>query len=162
HLHAPRRRSLRRQRDRRGRRSVAGPLALAVAALLAGTVARDAGATAYFGDLHAHSALSDDATNPPDAFFRVARDVAGLDFVVLAEQEVLLTEKEVSILKSTAASFLVPGRFVSFSGEEWTHRWHMNVYFQRDDERYCIGSSCPEAADFYAFYGARVLDGAAS
>jgi predicted metal-dependent phosphoesterase TrpH len=60
---------------------------------------------AYFGDLHAHSALSDDATNPPDAFFGVARDVAGLDFVVLSDHDAFLTENEWEILKTTAASF---------------------------------------------------------
>jgi hypothetical protein len=38
----------------------------------------------------------------------------------------------------------------------------MNVYFQRDDESYCTGKGCPEAADFYAFYGSRVLAGDAA
>jgi len=119
-------------------------------------------AAAFFGDLHAHSALSDDATNPPDAFFRVARDVAGLDFVVLSDHDAFLTENEWAILKTTAASFHVPGRFVTFPAIEWTHRWHMNVYFQRDDESYCSSRDCPEAADFYAYYGERVLSGAAA
>ncbi|MEW6269217.1 MAG: CehA/McbA family metallohydrolase [Thermodesulfobacteriota bacterium] len=117
---------------------------------------------AYFGDLHAHSALSDDATNPPDAFFRVARDVAGLDFVVLSDHDAFLDDNEWEILKTTAASFHVPGRFVTFSAVEWTHRWHMNVYFQRDDERYCGSRECPEAADLYAFYGPRVAGGVAA
>lgn len=123
---------------------------------------RDAGAAAYFGDLHAHSALSDDATNPPDAFFRVARDVAGLDFVVLSDHDAFLTENEWEILKTTAASFHVPGRFVTFSAIEWTHRWHMNVYFAGDAETACASRDCPEAADFYDFYGARVLAGDAA
>jgi len=115
-------------------------------------------ATAYFGDLHAHSALSDDATNPPDAFFRVARDVAGLDFVVLSDHDAFMTENEAEILKTTAASFDVPGRFVAFPGIEWTHRWHMNAYFVRNDEPYCL-RDCPEAEDFYAFHGDTVLAG---
>jgi len=165
---AKRRPADRRHGDRSPRRraTTRGPLralVLALVTLLAGAAtARDARATAYFGDLHAHSALSDDATNPPDAFFRVARDVAGLDFVVLSDHDVFLTGDEPEILKSTAASFNVPGKFLALSGEEWTHRWHMNVYFQRDDEAYCIGRSCPEAADFYAFYGPRVLAGEAA
>lgn len=116
----------------------------------------------YFGDLHAHSALSDDATNPPDAFFRVARDVAGLDFVVLSDHDAFLTENEWEILKTTAASFHVPGRFVTFSAIEWTHRWHMNVYFAGDDDDACASRDCPEAADFYDFYGPRVLAGDAA
>jgi hypothetical protein len=136
--------------------------AVAAAALVGAAAPRAARAAAYFGDLHAHSALSDDASNPPDAFFRVARDVAGLDFVVLSDHDVFLTDNEWQILKATAASFHVPGRFVAFSAVEWTHRWHMNVYFQRDDESYCTGAGCPEAADFYAFYGSRVLAGEAA
>jgi len=136
----------------------------AVVALLGATASatREAGAAAYFGDLHAHSALSDDATNPPDAFFRVARDVAGLDFVVLSDHDAFLTENEWEILKTTAASFHVPGRFVTFSAIEWTHRWHMNVYFAGDDESACASRDCPEAADFYDFYGPRVLAGDAA
>ena len=131
---------------------------IAAAALAAAMLpVRDAAAAAYFGDLHAHSALSDDATNPPDAFFRVARDVAGLDFVVLSDHDAFLTENEWEILKTTAASFHVPGRFVTFSAIEWTHRWHMNVYFAADDEAACSSQGCPEAADFYDFYGPRVL-----
>ena len=126
--------------------------------LLAPAVAR---ATAYFGDLHAHSALSDDATNPPDAFFRVARDVAGLDFVVLSDHDAFMTENEAEILKMTAASFDVPGTFVAFPGIEWTHRWHMNAYFVRNDEPYCL-RDCPEAADFNAFYGEPILAGDAA
>jgi len=135
-----------------------------VAILLAASLVPpcDAGAAAYFGDLHAHSALSDDATNPPDAFFRVARDVAGLDFVVLSDHDAFLTENEWEILKTTAASFHVPGRFVTFSAIEWTHRWHMNVYFAGDDETACASRDCPEASDFYDFYGARVLAGDAA
>jgi len=40
-------------------------------------------ADVFFGDTHAHSGLSNDATGSPDGFFTVARDLAGLDFVVL-------------------------------------------------------------------------------
>ena len=138
---------------------------LRVAALvlaLAASAPAPARATAYFGDLHAHSALSDDATNPPDAFFRVARDVAGLDFVVLSDHDAFMTGNEAEILKTTAASFDVPGRFVAFPGIEWTHRWHMNAYFVRNDQPYCVGSDCPEAEDFYAFFGDTVLAGDAA
>ncbi len=134
-------------------------VAAAVVALVAPQPARGA---AYFGDLHAHSALSDDATNPPDAFFRVARDVAGLDFVALSDHDAFLTDNEWEILQATAASFHVPGRFVTFPASEWTHRWHMNVYFERDDETPCRSQDCPEAADFYAFYGPVIREGRAA
>lgn len=146
------------------RPSSVGSFSLRVPALvtvLLAVVPVSARATAYFGDLHAHSALSDDATNPPDAFFRVARDVAGLDFVVLSDHDAFMTENEAEILKTTAASFDVPGSFVAFPGIEWTHRWHMNAYFTRNDEAYCL-RDCPEAADFNAFYGESILAGDAA
>lgn len=147
------------------RSSSAAALSHRVAAFvlaLAASAPAPARATAYFGDLHAHSALSDDATNPPDAFFRVARDVAGLDFVVLSDHDAFMTENEAEILKTTAASFDVPGRFVAFPGIEWTHRWHMNAYFVHNDEPYCVRGDCPEAEDFYAFFGDTVLAGDAA
>lgn len=133
-------------------------VALAATYALVLLASASAQATAYFGDLHAHSALSDDATNPPDAFFRVARDVAALDFVVLSDHDAFMTENEAEILKTTAASFDVPGSFVALPGIEWTHRWHMNAYFVHDDEPYCL-RDCPEAEEFYAFYEDTVLGG---
>jgi hypothetical protein len=134
---------------------------VAVALLPLLMLSPDARAAVYFGDLHAHSALSDDASNSPDAFFRVARDVAGLDFVVLSDHDAFMSDNEAEILKTTAASFDVPGRFVAFPGIEWTHRWHMNAYFTRNDVPYCL-RDCPEAADFYEFYAPHVLAGEAA
>jgi hypothetical protein len=64
------------------------------ALLCAGVVASvptPAGADVFFGDTHAHSGLSNDATGSPDGFFTVARDLAGLDFVVLSDHDVFLT-----------------------------------------------------------------------
>lgn len=145
-----------------GRVLVLAAVAAAAATVVALATPQPARAAAFFGDLHAHSALSDDATNPPDAFFRIARDVAGLDFVALSDHDAFLTENEWEILKTTAASFHLPGRFVTFPAIEWTHRWHMNVYFERDDETYCTSQGCPEAADFYAFYGSRIREGLAA
>src|SRR5258708_1836407 len=84
--------------SRRRARLSATTLLLATLAAIA-LPTRTAHATAYFGDLHAHSALSDDATNPPEQFFRVARDVAGLDFVVLSDHDAFLTDNEFEILK---------------------------------------------------------------
>jgi hypothetical protein len=82
-----------------------------------------ADAAVFWGDLHAHSALSFDGSNSPDAFFRIAN--------------------EWEILKATAASFNVDGRFVAFSGNEWTHEWHMNVYFLGDDGPLCVNCTRP-------------------
>jgi hypothetical protein len=121
---------------------------------LAGTPAR---AEIFYGDLHAHSSLSDDASNPPDSFFVVARDLAGLDFVVLSDHDIFLNADEWEILKTTASSFNDEGRFVAFSAIEWSQAsWHMNVYFRHDDEPYCPLRSCRTDEDFYSFYGPRV------
>jgi len=123
-------------------------------------------ADVFFGDTHAHSGLSNDATGSPDTFFTVARDLAGLDFVVLSDHDVFLTPSEVEVLKTTAASFDQEGTFVAFSGVEWTQGWHMNAYFQHDDEHYCLvatdGLGCVFPDGFYASYGPLVLAGEAA
>lgn len=123
-------------------------------------------AAIYFGDIHAHSDLSNDATGTPDNFFVVARDVVGLDFVVLSDHDVFLTPEEADINRITAASFNQEGRFVTFSGVEWTHRWHMNAYFRPDDVPYCLSATsavdCGLAEVFYDSYGPVVLRGDAA
>lgn len=123
---------------------------------------RSANAAFYFGDLHAHSGLSDDATGTPDVFFATARDVAGLDFVALSDHDAFLDQDEWAILTSTAASFDRPGEFVAFSAVEWTHHWHMNVVFESDDEALCDAVDCGFPPDFFEFYGPRVAAGAAA
>jgi len=123
-------------------------------------------AAIYFGDIHAHSSLSNDATGAPDNFFVVARDVVRLDFVVLSDHDVFLTPEEAEINRTTAASFNQEGMFVAFSGVEWTHRWHMNAYFRHDDVPYCLGATsvedCGEPAVFYESYGPVVVAGEAA
>ncbi len=121
-----------------------------------------AAADVFFGDLHAHSGLSDDATGSAEGLFLAARDVVGLDFVALTDHDAFLTLPEWDILRLTAGSFDQPGRFVAFTGVEWTHRWHMNAYFVSDEVPLCPGGGCPEASDFYAFYGPAVVAEAAA
>jgi hypothetical protein len=113
----------------------------------------------FFGVLHAHSELSNDATGDVDNFFTTARDVAHLDFVVLSDHNIFLTEEEWVVLKATAAAYNDPGTFVTFSGYEWTNAWHMNVYFRSDDEIACIGCNLP--SDLYTEHGQKVLAGTA-
>jgi hypothetical protein len=133
--------------------------ALLLTLLLSVAGAPSADADVFFGDLHAHSALSNDATGDIDSFFTTARDVAHLDFVVLSDHNIFLTEHEWLILKATAAAYNDEGRFVTFSGYEWTNRWHMNIYFQRDDENVCM--LCIPPSDFFTAYGPKVLAGTA-
>lgn len=133
--------------------------ALLLTLLLALAGAPSADADVFFGDLHAHSALSLDATGDVDSFFTTARDVAHLDFVVLSDHNIFLTEEEWLILKATAAAYNDEGTFVAFSGYEWTNRWHMNVYFQGDGENVCL--LCIPPSDFFTAYAAKVLAGTA-
>jgi len=118
----------------------------------------------FYGDLHAHSGLSNDATGTPDGFFVAARDVAGLDFVVISDHDIFLTPDEWEILKTTAASYDSPGRFVAFSAVEWTQAigYHLNVYFRETPGPYCQGFDCREAPQFLDYYGSQVRAGAAA
>ncbi|MFM8411673.1 MAG: CehA/McbA family metallohydrolase [Alphaproteobacteria bacterium] len=118
----------------------------------------------FYGDLHAHSGLSNDATGTPDQFFVAARDIAGLDFVVLSDHDIFLTPDEWEILKTTAASYDTPGSFVAFSAVEWTQAigYHLNVYFRETPGPYCQGFDCKEASQFLDYYGSQVRAGAAA
>ncbi len=114
-------------------------------------------AEVYFGDPHAHSTFSDPDSvgdHTPEDFFRLARDVVGLDFAALSDHDAFLTENEWEINKSTTASFNVPGEFIAFPAVEWTHKWHMNVYFEHDEQPICDSPTlkCPEAHEFYEFW----------
>jgi hypothetical protein len=133
-----------------------------IAALVGSVLSTPARAAFFFGDLHAHSGLSDDATGAPEGFFVAARDIAGLDFVALSDHDAFLTQNEWDILNSTASSFDRPGEFVAFSAVEWTHHWHMNAVFERHDDALCDAADCGFPQDFFEFYGPRVLAGAAA
>lgn len=136
----------------RARARLFGPAGWLLVAL-GSLVPSAARAAVFWGDVHAHSGLSNDATGTPDNFFIVARDAVGLDFVVLSDHDIFLTPEEWDILRMTATSFNNEGQFVAFSSTEWTHRWHMNVYFLHDDEPFC---PCNDAASFNAFYEPRI------
>ena len=130
--------------------------------LWAGLHPGSAGAAVYYGDLHSHSGLSNDATGSPDGLFLKARDLLDLDFVALTDHDAFLTMPEWEVLRQTAASFHEPGEFITFTGVEWTHRWHMNAYFLSDEVALCPSQDCPEAVDFYNFHGPAVAAGQAA
>ncbi len=105
--------------------------------------------TVFFGDLHAHSTFSAPdrvGKATPEDFYRVARDQIGFDFVALSDHDSFLTQEEWDVIRATAPIFDDPGTFVAFSAIEWTHRWHMNTIFRRDDEEIC---DCSEASQYY-------------
>jgi hypothetical protein len=131
----------------------------AAAAMLAFLLPVASPGAVYWGDLHAHSNLSNDATGTPDNLFTVARDVIDLDFVALTDHDIVLDLNEWDILRTIAASFNDEGTFVAFSANEWTRVWHMNAYFQADDPPLC--KSCT-AASFNIAYSAYVGAGTAA
>ena len=133
---------------------------LLLATWLAG--ACPARATVYWGDVHAHSGVSNDGSGTVDNFFTVARDVVGLDFVVLSDHDIFTTPAEWDLSRAVAASFTQDGRFVALSGTEWTHEWHMNAYFVDYPEPQCLLLTCASAESFYDFVGPRVRTAAAA
>jgi len=128
--------------------------------LLAVSWSGQAQARFVWGDLHAHSGLSDDGVGDPRDFFRDARDYYLLDFVVLSDHDIFLTPEEEAALNQAAAEYDEPGRFVAFPGVEWTHAWHMNFYFRDPDSPICGGGSgppCDGGPDARSFYASRVF-----
>ena len=75
-----------------------------------------------------------------------------------------MSPSEWILLKGAAAAFNQPGRFVTFLAAEWTHAYHMNVYFRGDEGEICgdeDGPPCSGSGEFAAFYGQHVLAGMA-
>lgn len=96
----------------------------------------------YWGDLHAHSALSDGTGTPEDAF-RYARDVAALDAFALTDHDhwgmqPLATHPALwEEIRAQVRAFHEPGRFVTLLGYEWTS-WihgHRHVLYFGDEGR---------------------------
>jgi hypothetical protein len=87
-----------------------------------------------WGDIHAHSALSD-GTGAPADLLEYARDVVGLDVAAVTDHDAhglfpLAGESWETIRAVTEAAY-VPGEFVTLLGYEWTSwTWgHRNVYY---------------------------------
>lgn len=74
----------------------------------------------YFGNLHAHSNLSDGYEQiSPEAAFAFARDVGHLDFLCLSEHNHMIDEAEYEHLQTLAASLSTNG-FVALFGQEFS------------------------------------------
>jgi hypothetical protein len=94
----------------------------------------------YWADLHGHSALSD-GTGTPEAYFRYARDVAGLDAAALTDHDhfgIRFLDQNPAMwdeIRAAAAKFNAPGRFVTVLGYEWTSllQGHRHVLYFADD-----------------------------
>ena len=102
----------------------------------------------FWGDVHGHSNLSDGLRSPDD-YYQYARDISRLDFAVLTDHEPgfgprgreLVADGQdpvnlwgISHMKAMA--YHEPGRFVTFSGYEWTsgRYGHKCVYYLTDDQ----------------------------
>ncbi len=87
----------------------------------------------YWGDLHCHSVLSPDAEGEIDELYNFARDVAGLDFVALTDNDFYppktLLDSEINYIANVTAA-LSEKDFLALSGYEWTfHRPDANHSF---------------------------------
>ena len=103
----------------------------------------------YFGDIHGHSRLSD-GTGTPEAFYRYAREVSGLDIAALTDHgdhgTIRIRGEVWARIAEAAERAYDPGRFVTFLGFEWTS-WeygHRNVYY-RDGKGPVFRSFDPES-----------------
>ena len=87
----------------------------------------------FWGDLHGHSNLSD-GTGTPEHYYEYARYTSHLDFAALTDHSWFGMDWD--YLKETASFYNDPGRFVAFSGYEWTPTggYHKVVYFLTDDQ----------------------------
>ena len=80
----------------------------------------------FWGDLHCHSGLTGDAEGEPDEILFYARDRAGLDVMVMQDNDDvhgrILTEGEYYMGVAHSQWATQPGRFVALPGYEWTQR----------------------------------------
>ena len=92
----------------------------------------------YWGDSHVHSSISFDPEGEPDELLHYARDVAGLDYVALTDNDSLYTAwlRRFDRIHSShlAETWTDPGSFVALDGFEYTrpdlpdsHRNHRSV-----------------------------------
>jgi hypothetical protein len=84
----------------------------------------------YFGDLHAHTAVSDGIGTPAEAY-TYARDVANIDVLALTEHTGYMNLTEFNDLLATATSFTQDGVFVALAAQEFGNLNdfnHMAIY----------------------------------
>ncbi len=79
----------------------------------------------YWGDMHGHTNISD-GKGSLDDYFRYARDVAKLDFVVVSDHDFgnaapwKMPKKMWTLTQDKADLYTAKGRFVAIAGYEWT------------------------------------------
>ena len=80
----------------------------------------------FYGHLHNHTSISGGRGTPAEAY-AFARDVAGLDFMGLADHAYQITPQEWEETKAAADAHNQDGVFVTFWGFEWSHTTHGHV-----------------------------------
>ena len=103
----------------------------------------------YYGDLHGHLLMDDGHTGAPDQYFDFARNRRKIDFAAYTphtESHKFLIS-EISLVQRMAAAFNEPGRFVAFSGFEWSQgdyklprEGHKHLIFESDDDPIVIST----------------------
>ncbi|MFH1268282.1 MAG: CehA/McbA family metallohydrolase [Planctomycetota bacterium] len=79
----------------------------------------------YWGDVHGHTAISD-GKGSLDDYFTHARDVSGLDFVIVTDHDFgnaapwRMPKEAWSLTQEKADQYTVDGKFVAVAGYEWT------------------------------------------
>ena len=91
----------------------------------------------YWGDLHVHSALTQDAEGEPDELLHYARDKAKIDVMVMQENDAsswldanpqgsyrggMLPEAAYRVGVYLSRKYTEPGRFIALPGWEWSDR----------------------------------------
>lgn len=119
----------------------------------------------FFGDPHSHSVLSDAKIGWPDQLLTLARDRFGLEFAVVTDHSEMgrLQTGQYGELQLLAREFTNPGKFISFTGFEWTdgtQRYGHRVILYKQDEAPHYGTNEPGADTIEKLYDhAREHDG---
>ncbi len=98
-------------------------LVLLFSALISATKAQQeiGGFNAYFGSLHNHTNVSDDAVETPLDAYIYAKEVAGMDFLGLSDHAHSTSTREWNDTQNNANQITENGKFVAFRGFEWSH-----------------------------------------
>jgi hypothetical protein len=114
----------------------------------------------YWGDTHVHSRISadtaawDELIAGPAEDYAYARDRSGLDFAMVTDHSEDMSEEDWDETRAAAAAAYAPGRFVTFTAIESTHRpmrgegGDKNLYWFADDQPFTHTGG---VAEVYAF-----------